>query len=92
MYAFQCHGDPIERQNIFTCRSSFTPFVAPVEQISLQDHVPESVKQEKKKSGGIEYLPGERLLIKLAKQRKKEKIDIDRVTQSMSRVLATFKP
>ena len=89
MYAFQSHGDLLE--SIFTCKSSFKPFVPPAEQISLQNHVPESVKQEKKKSGGIEYLPGEKLLIKLAKHRKKEKIDIDRVTQSMSRVLATFK-
>lgn len=88
MYAFQSHGDVSD--SIFTCRSSFKPFVPPTEQISLQDHIPESVKKEKKKSNGIEYLPGERLLIKLAKTREKE-IDIDRVTQSMSRVLTTFR-
>jgi hypothetical protein len=90
-----------ERENIFTCRSSFTPYIPPPEQISLQDHVPEAVKEEKKKDGGIEYLPGERLLIKLGKQRKKEKgsgfasnrksrLDVDRVSESLSRVLSTF--
>jgi hypothetical protein len=97
--AFFTSADAAERENIFTCRSSFTPYVPPQEQISLQDHVPESVKEEKKKDGGIEYLPGERLLIKLAKQRKKEKkgsgsgcakLDVDRVAESLSRVLSTF--
>ena len=85
--AFQCHHEA-EEQSIFTCRSSFTPYVPPQEQISLQDHVPQSVKEEKKKDGGVEYLPGERLLIKLGKQKKKKKsLDVDRVAQSLSRVL-----
>ena len=89
--AFATYGDVVERQNIFTCRSSFTPYVPPQEQISLQDHVPESVKEEKKKDGGVEYLPGERLLIKLGKQRKKKKtLDVDRVSKSLSRVLSIF--
>ena len=88
--AFQCHHEA-EEQSIFTCRSSFTPYVPPQEQISLQDHVPQSVKEEKKKDGGVEYLPGERLLIKLGKQRKKKKnLDVDRVAQSLSRVLSIF--
>jgi hypothetical protein len=91
MSAFQCHGDPVEKHSIFTCRSSFTPYVPPEERISLQDHVPESIKEEKKKCDGVVYLPGERLLIQLAKQRrKKDKIDMTRITQSMSRVLSTF--
>lgn len=91
--AFCTSVDLTERENIFTCRSSFTPYAPPPEQISLQDHVPESIKEEKKKDGGIEYLPGERLLIKLGKQRKKDKasgtrssLDIDRVAKSLSRV------
>jgi hypothetical protein len=89
MSAFQCHGD--QENSIFTCRSSFTPYVPPEERISLQDHIPDSIKEEKKKSDGIVYLPGERLLIQLAKQRrKKDKIDMNRITQSMSRVLSTF--
>jgi len=89
MMAFVTYGDLAEKQNIFTCRSSFTPYVPPQEQISLQDHTPESVKEERKKDGGVEYLPGERLLIKLGKQRKKKKksLDIDRVSKSLSRVL-----
>jgi hypothetical protein len=83
--AFFCHP---EIENAFTCRSSFTPYVPPVEQISLQDHIPESVKEEKKKDGGVEYLPGERLLIKIGKQRKKApKLDVDRLSKSLSRVL-----
>jgi hypothetical protein len=91
--AFFTSTDLAEKNNIFTCRSSFTPYVPPQEQISLQDNVPESVKEEKKKDNGIEYLPGERLLIKLAKQRKKEKgnkrvtLDIDRVSKSLARII-----
>ena len=83
--AFFCHP---EIENAFTCRSSFTPYVPPVEQISLQDHIPE----EKKKDGGIEYLPGERLLIKIGKQRKKAtpKVDVERINKSLSRVLKIF--
>jgi hypothetical protein len=97
LMAFFTSTDLPERESIFTCRSSFTPYVPPQEIISLQDHVPQSVKEEKKKDGDIEYLPGERLLIKLAKQRKKEKgktpkprLDVDRVAKSLSRVLSTF--
>ena len=100
LMAFFTSTDLAERENIFTCRSSFTPYVPPKEIISLQDHVPQSVKEEKTKDGGIEYLPGERLLIKLAKQRKKEKgsvvskkletLDVDRAAKSLARVLSTF--
>ena len=95
--AFFSRNDLAEKENIFTCRSSFTPYITPQEIILLQDHVPQSVKEERKKDGGIEYLPGERLLIKLAKQRKKEKgktpkprLDVDGVAKSLSRVLSTF--
>ena len=91
--AFFTSVDLSERDNLFTCRSSFTPYVPPQEQISLQDHVPDIVKEEKKKDNGIEYLPGERLLIKLAKERKKKgktpkpKLDIDRVSKSLARII-----
>ena len=80
--AFFCQPEP---ENNFTCRSSFTPYVPPVEHISLQDHTPESVKEEKKKDGGVVYLPGERLLIKMGKQ--KQKLDVKRISKSLSRVL-----
>jgi hypothetical protein len=93
--AFFCHPEP---ENAFTCKSSFTPYVPPQEQISLQDHIPQSVKEEKKKDNGIEYLPGERLLIKLGKQQKKKlrskirqtskaHLNVDRISKSLSRVL-----
>jgi hypothetical protein len=84
--AFFCQPEP---ENAFTCKSSFTPYAPPVEQISLQDHIPESVKEEKKKDKGIEYLPGERLLIKIGKQRNKasKAVDVDRISKSLSRVL-----
>jgi hypothetical protein len=86
--AFFCHRDV---ESIFTCRSAFTP-VPKAEPISLQDHIPESVKEERKKDGGVEYLPGERLLIKLGKQKKKAapKLDVDRISKSLSRLLKDF--
>ena len=93
--AFQTYQDN-DTDSIFRCRSSFTPYV-PEEKLSMDDHIPESVKEERKKKGQVEYLPGERLLIKLGKQREKEKnsnavsnksIDVDRITQSLSRVLS----
>ena len=91
--AFYCHASD-EKSNIFTCKSSFTHYVPPQEKISLQDHIPDSVKEERKKDGDVVYLPGERLLIKLAKQRnkgrKKNNFDVDRVAASLSRVLSTF--
>jgi hypothetical protein len=99
MFAFQTYQDN-DASSIFTCKSSFTPYV-PEEKLSMDDHVPESVREEKKKDNGVEYLPGERLLIKLGKQREKEKnsgsikhskvpTDVDRITKSLSRVLSNF--
>jgi hypothetical protein len=79
--AFFCHQ---EVESAFTCRSSFTPYVPPEEKISMQDHVPEVVKEAKKKDGGIEYLPGERLLIQIGKR---ERVDVDRISKSLARVL-----
>jgi hypothetical protein len=60
-------------------------FVAPVAQSNRYTEV--APKEAK-------YLPGEKLLIKLGKDRKKEKkndnIDVDRLSKSLSRVLAGF--
>ena len=96
MFAFQTYQDN-DISSIFTCKSSFTP--VPEEKLSLDDHVPDSIKEEKKKQNGVEYLPGERLMIKLGKQREKEKKIIKvptevtvakRTAQSLSRVLSNF--
>ena len=78
----QCHN---EQSNYFSTRTDFKPFVSP---IALAPPVAQSVAEAK-------YLPGERLLIKLGKDRKKEKkkndeIDILRITKSLNRVLANF--
>jgi hypothetical protein len=78
--------------NPFGCTSSFTPYVPP-EQIDDGLIQPDIVKQKTKKKNEIQYLPGEKLLIKIGKQRKAKKlkhddtVDIERVTQSLSRVL-----
>ena len=96
---FGTHVDASGGDSIFTCKSSFTPYIPPEEKISLQDNIPDSVKEEKKENNDVEYLPGERLLIQLHKQRKKVKkdedkrennLDIDRVTESLSRVFKRF--
>jgi hypothetical protein len=79
-----CHTD--EGNLFFSCNSYF---VQVEQECPLEDVVPESVKLEKKKDNGITYLPGEKLLIQLTKQKKKKKkiIDIDRVTASLARIL-----
>ena len=69
---------------VFCCQSYFVP--KPV--ISLQDTIPETVKEEKKKDKGIVYLPGEKLLLSL--KPKKKPLDIDRITKSLSRLLTEF--
>ena len=82
--------------DIFTCRSSFTPFVPPPAMVSLQDHIPDIVREERKKNNDIEYLPGEKLLLQLNKEKRKNKkkqghnIDIDRIQESLNRVLKVF--
>jgi hypothetical protein len=63
-----CHQD--QGNGFFSCNSYF---VQVEQECPLDDPVPESVKQEKKKDNGITYLPGEKLLIQLSKQRKKKK-------------------
>ena len=67
-------------------------------QLSLQDHVPDIVKEEGKKNNNIKFLPGERLLLQLAKQKQKQKkkqghknnIDIERIQERLSQVLKSF--
>jgi hypothetical protein len=92
--AFHIHQDNVH--DIFTCRSSFTPFVPPPAMVSLQDHIPDIVREERKKNNDIEYLPGEKLLIKLNKEKRKNKkkqghnIDVDRIQESLNRVLKVF--
>lgn len=92
--AFHIHQDNVH--DIFTCRSSFTPFVPPPAMVSLQDHIPDIEKLERKKNNDIEYLPGEKLLIKLNKEKRKNKkkqghnIDIDRIQKRLTSVLKVF--
>ncbi len=86
-----CHLDT--ETNPFICQSYFTPRYQPEPEICpLDDAVPEIVKIQKKKDNGVVYLPGEKLLIQLKKQKDKEKekknnIDIERITESLNRVL-----
>jgi hypothetical protein len=52
-------------------------------------------RRPKPKRNVIKYLPGERLLLKLGKQAKKErrnnlKVDINRINERMSRILKEF--
>jgi hypothetical protein len=83
----QCHTNN-EQSCYFSTRSDFKPFAAPIAQTQA-----EPKKQHKEPP---KYLPGERLLIKLGTDRKKEKekekknIDIDKITKSLSRVLSNF--
>ena len=92
--AFHIHQDNVH--DIFTCRSSFTPFVPPPAMVSLQDHIPDIEKSERKKNNDIKYLPGEKLLIKLNKEKRKNKkkqghnIDIDRIQKRLTSVLKVF--
>ena len=84
----QCHQD--EGSGFFTASSYFNP----VEECPLDDNVPEAVKIHKKKYNDIHYLPGEKLLIQLSKQRKKQNLkkqsnlDVERVTASRGRILS----
>ena len=81
----QCHNN--QNDTCFSTNSSFKPYVSPIATLPNQT-------QEKKEPP--KYLPGEKLLIKLGTDRKKEKkknideIDISKITKSLSRVLAGF--
>ena len=84
----QCHQD--EGSGFFSAASYFMPVQ---EECPLDDPIPESVKIQRKKNNGINYLPGEKLLIQLSKQRKKQKktqsnLDVGRVTASLGRILS----
>ena len=86
--SFACHQD--EGSGFFTASSYFNPIEEEI-QCPLDDNVPETIKAMKKKNNGINYLPGEKLLIKLSKQRKKQKkqsLDVERVTASLGRILS----
>jgi hypothetical protein len=81
----QCHTNN-EQSCYFSTRSDFKPFAAPIAQTQA-----EPKKQHKEP----QYLPGEKLLISLHKNRQKEKkkndnIDVDRLSKSLNRVLAGF--
>ncbi len=77
----QCHNQ--NENSYFSTRSEFRSVIAPQQQL----------EQPKLKETTAKYLPGEKLLIKLGKERKstkKENIDVDRITKSLSRVLSNF--
>jgi hypothetical protein len=80
--SFACHQD--NDPNFFGCTSFFMPVEEEV--CPLNDNVPESVKAMEKKNK-ITYLPGEKLLIQLSKQKKKKYIDVDRVAASLGKIL-----
>ena len=87
--SFACHQD--SGNGFFTASSYFNP-VEP-EICPLEDVIPDTIKAEIKKNNGINYLPGEKLLIQLSKQRKKQKktqsnLDVERVTASLGRILS----
>jgi len=81
--SFACHQN--SGDDFFGCTSYFMP-VEP-EICPLEDNVPEI---EKKKNNTIHYLPGEKLLIQLNKQKKKHTnnhIDVERITASLGKIL-----
>ena len=84
----QCHNN---ESCYFSTRSDFKPFVSP---IAFVAPVAQSNRYTEVAPKEAKYLPGEKLLIKLGKDRKKEKkndnIDVDRLSKSLSRVLAGF--
>ena len=85
----QCHQN--SGNGFFSAASYFMPVQEEI--CPLEDPIPESVKIEQKKNNGINYLPGEKLLIQLSKQRKKQKkkhtnLDVERVTASLGRILS----
>ena len=87
----QCHTQ--NESCYFSTRTDFKPFVSPI--------APNHATQEKKEPP--KYLPGEKLLIKLGTDRKKEKkkndeidrlcrdsVAVSKITKSLNRVLANF--
>lgn len=87
--SFACHQD--EGSGFFTASSYFNPVEEEV--CPLADPIPETIKAMRKKNNDIHYLPGEKLLIQLSKQRKKQKkkhtnLDVERVTASLGRIFS----
>jgi hypothetical protein len=86
----QCHNQT--SNGFFGCTSYFMPVQEEV--CPLEDSTPETIKLQEKKNNGINYLPGEKLLIQLSKQRKKQNLkkqsnlDVERVTASLGRILS----
>ncbi len=77
-----CHNQ--NENSYFSTRSEFRSAIAPQQPI---------IEQPKLKETTAKYLPGEKLLIKLGKERKstkKENVDVDRIAKSLSRVLSSF--
>ena len=78
-----CHQDNTE--SLFVCKSSFIPAPEPVLSNPQQFESPHpQIKQT------TTYLPGERLLIKLGKEKQKKKgeiIDVERIARSLGRIL-----
>ncbi len=89
----QCHNNQNE-SCYFSTRSDFKPFVAPIALDISRVYTNQTQEIKKQHKEPPKYLPGERLLIKLGTDRKKEKkndnIDVDRLSKSLSRVLANF--
>jgi hypothetical protein len=73
-----CHKQG--QESLFKCKSHFVPQEDP------------SVEVPFEAPSAPTYLPGERLLIKLGKERKKKKkkIDVERIAESLGRVLSGF--
>ena len=86
----QCHTQ--NESCYFSTRTDFKPFVSP---IAFVAPVAQSNRYTEVAPKEAKYLPGEKLLISLHKNRQKEKkkndnIDVDRLSKSLSRVLAGF--
>ena len=86
----QCHTQ--NESCYFSTRTDFKPFVSP---IAFAPPVAQSNRYTEVAPKDAKYLPGEKLLISLHKNRQKEKkkndeIDVDRLSKSLSRVLAGF--
>lgn len=87
------HQD-VEVSNFFNAYSQFKQKEEQKPE-GLEDVEPEEFKQEKKKNKGITYLPGEKLLIKLGKEKEKERKkkqktpqpDVERITKSLKRII-----
>ena len=82
-------------RSIFACQKEFTPAVV-VEEIDEDGNVYEELKIKKKKPKASKYLPGQRLLLKLNKQKHdKNKLkpntpDMNKITKSVNNLLKIF--